>query len=175
MSTPAPPETQGGLCCWLLTTGERDLCGLFPPRTAPVVWASDGHLYSQVYDVFLAPAVNYFFFPYSFWKHSQSLAYSSGLLHFCCWKEESTFFSYYLLACTIVRGTAPGRGTLLWAALGKHSRNDSDSPHHRVLAIQTAMSVKEFERRDVTQAKGRMWQFANTEWVAWFFIGVFVL
>lgn len=172
---PAPPEPQGGLCCLLLTVVERDLRGLFPSRTAPVVWANDGHLYSQVDDVFLAPAINYFFFPYSFWKHSQSLAYSSGLLHFCCWKEESASCSYYLLACTIEWGTVLGRGPLLWAALGKHSRKDSDSPHHRVLATQTATSVKEFESRDVTQGKGRMWQFANTEWVAWFFMGVFIL
>lgn len=34
---PAPPEPQGGLCCLLLTVVERDLRGLFPSRTAPVV------------------------------------------------------------------------------------------------------------------------------------------
>lgn len=84
-------------------------------------------------------------------------------------RRKYLFFSYYLLAYSIVWGTVPGRGTPRWEALGKHGGNGSDRLHHGVLAIQTATSVKEFERRDVTQAKGRLWQFANTEWVAWFF------
>lgn len=41
---------------------EKNLRGLFPARTAPALGASDGHLYSQVYDVSVALAINYFFF-----------------------------------------------------------------------------------------------------------------
>lgn len=129
-STPAPPAARGGLCSLFFTTVARDLRGVFPPRTAAVVWASDGHLYSQVYDVFLAPAINYFFFSLELLETFPvpGLFIRMIVIFLPLKRGKYLFFPYYLLACMVVRGTVPGRGTWLWAALGKHSRNDSDSP-----------------------------------------------